>query len=175
MVLEMGKHPSAWDLRNHYVQVAVLDYFCHENQKNTNLETIVPLWRQRDQWVYAMKLQERDDLEVVTAPLISLPALSVALYVSVDADKSPKLSLHGLHSICLAFFVQAKLQLMGSYLYLVGSAASVKGAALSIPSWAGMLQSVWTTSHQKVASGEIILNNLVAYQNCDIKDYLQTY
>lgn len=169
MVLEMGKHPSAWDLRNRYVQVAVLDYFCHEN-----LETIVP-WRQRDQWVYAMKLQERDDLEVVTAPLISLPALSVTLCVFVDADKSPKLSLHGLHSICLAFFVQAKLQLMGSYLYLVGSAASVKGAALSIPSWAGMLQSVWTTSHQKVASGEIILNNLVAYQNCDIKDYLQTY
>lgn len=127
MVLEMGKHLSALGSGSHYVQ-AVLDYFCHEN-----LETRVP-WRQIDQWVCAMKLLGRDDLEVVTAPLISLPALSVTLYVFVDAGRSPMLSVHGLHSIYLAFFVQAMLQLMGSYLYLVGSAASVKGAALSIPS-----------------------------------------
>lgn len=132
MVLEMGKHRNALGSGSHYVQ-AVLDYFCHENQKNTNLETRVP-WRQIDQWVCAMKLLGRDDLEVVTAPLISLPALSVTLYVFVDAGRSPMLSVHGLHSIYLAFFVQAMLQLMGSYLYLVGSAASVKGAALSIPS-----------------------------------------
>ena len=62
-----------------------------------------------DRLVCVMTLLETDDWEGVTVPSFSLPVPSVILYVSVDADKFPKQSLHELRSIFQASEIEQKL------------------------------------------------------------------